>query len=213
MNCIIIADKYAKGMKSKGCYGLIQINQRTNLFEAQYKAIKTTFPRSKIIYVYGFENKKIKRYLGQNYQDVIAIENQEYNDTGFVNSIRCASDYLDQNCLIFFGDLAIKSEMFKNFNREKSHIYLNKKNHNSLGCIINNNHVQNISYGLDNYLLNMYYINKKNIETFSYYINDIKLRNYFLFEIINKMIDQGIDFQPSVQNNKQIMSINKKTGV
>jgi choline kinase len=213
MNSIIIADKYAKGMKSKGCYGLIQINQRTNLFQTQYKAIKTAFPRSNIIYVYGFENKKIKRYFSKNYQDVIAIENKEYNETGFVNSIKCASDYLDQNCLIFFGDLAIKSEMFKNFNREKSHIYLSKKNNNSLGCIVRNNNVLNISYGLDNYLLNMYYINKKNIETFSYYINENKLRNYFLFEIINKMIDQGITFHPSIQKNKKIISINKKPGV
>lgn len=213
MNCIIIADRYAKGMKSKGCYGLIKINHKANLFETQYRAIKKVFPRSKIIYVYGFENKKIQRYFNKNYQDVIAIENKAYNETGFVNSIRCASDYLDQNCLIFFGDLAIKPEMFKDFNRQKAHIYISKKNHNSLGCIIDNDKINNIAYGLDNYLLNMYYINKKNIETFSYYINENKLKNYFLFEIINKMIDQGVEFLPSIQNNKQIISINKKTGV
>lgn len=214
MNCIIIADKYVKGMKSKGCYGLIPVNKKHNLFELQHKTIKKIFPRSKIIYVYGFESKKIKNNLLNKYQDVIGIENTEYESSGFVQSLRCASNYLDENCLIFFGDLIIKTDMFKEFDRSRCHIYLNKNHPTNLGCILDKKHnVQNISYGLDNYLSNIYYISKRDVENFSYYINNNKYRNYFLFEIINKMIDQGVTFGSAMHNNKSAISINKKTGV
>lgn len=214
MNCIIIGDRYNKGMKSKGCSGLIRINKRYNVFQNQYKVIKKVFPKSKIIYVYGFENKKIASYLKLNYEDVVGVYNDEFNTSGYCHSINCAKQYLNKDCLLFFGDLIIKSEIFNNFDKKNSHVYINKKNNSNLGCIIDNNKIiQNISYDLDNYLMNMYYFNQKDIKILKSIVSDHKHRNCFVFEAINKMVDLGVKFHISITNNKKLFQVVNKHGV
>lgn len=214
MNCIIIADRYNKGMKSKGCTGLIRINKKYNVFQNQYKTIKKKFPNSKIIYVYGFENKKIENYLKINYEDVTAIYNDKFDSAGYCHSLNCVKQYLNKDCLLFFGDLITKPEVFDNFDKKNSHIYVNKKNHSNLGCIIDNNEIlQNISYDLDNYLMNMYYFNKKDIKILSLIVSEYKNRNCFVFEAVNRMVDLGVKFHISMSNNKKLFKVANKHGV
>lgn len=205
MNCIIIADKFNKGMKSKGCNGLIPINKKSNLFQNQYRVIKKVFPSSKIIYIYGFESKKIRNYLTNNYDDVVSVHNKDFDTSGYIKSLSCASKYLGNSSLIFFGDLILSTQMFKHFDKKRSQVFVNKKTKNTLGCTIDNqNFVQNISYGLDNYLTNMYYIHKKDMPSFKYYVDEDKYRNYFLFEIVNNLIDTGTQFNIVMNNNKNL---------
>lgn len=208
MNFIILADKYQKGMKSKGCVGLIKVSQKINAFEHQYRLIKNNFKKFKIIYVYGFDHKKMTNYIEErNYENIITIYNDDYENSNYTHSLSLAQEYTIKDFFVFFGDSLFKKDVFNNFSKDTSQIYVNNKQKNKLGCIINtNNTVDNISFDLENYLMDIYYICKNDSKILRKLITDPKHKNYFLFEIINKMIDSGIKFKANIKNKKNICS-------
>jgi len=206
MNFIILADKFNKGIKSKGCIGLLGLHKRNNIFQFQYKNIKRAFPKSKIIYIYGFDHKKMVLFLEQNnYSDLISIYNPDYEKYNYTHTISLANKYLNDDCFISFGDTIFKHQTFKGFSKQnRSQIFVNTKIKNQFGCTIIDNHVINISFDLQNYLSHIYYVCKKDILHFSHLVTNDKLKNCFIFEVINKMIDSQITFNPFINNNKNL---------
>lgn len=199
MNIIILGDKYQKRMKSRGCVGLIKLNNK-NILTHQYKALKHKFPNSKIVYIYGFDNKRFLSYIHKNllsYPDLLLVHNQYYEKYNNVYSLSLAQQYLHQDCLIMFGDQLVKQQTFDNFKHtQESQIFINSKIKTRLGCVVNNSNIENISYDLDNYLSEIYFISKAQVETFRNLISDPIHYNYFIFEILNKMIDYNIKIIP-----------------
>lgn len=209
MNFIILADKYQKGMKSKGAVGLIKVNRKSTVFENQYEIIKSCFKKSKIIYVYGFDSKKINLFFdSKKYKDVIRIYNEKYEDLNYSYSLSLASEYMTKDFFVLFGDAILKKEIFSDFvSNNGSQIYINKKEKAKLGCILDsNNIVQNISFDLENYISDMYYIHNKDNQILQSLVNETKYNNCFVFEIINKMIDAGVVFSTVQKNQKNICS-------
>lgn len=206
MNFIILADKFNKGMKSKGCLGLLGLNKKNNILQFQYANIKKVFPKSKIIYVYGFDHKKMEIFLEQNeYSDLISIYNPDYEKYNYAYTLSLASNYLNDNCFISFGDIIFKHNIFKGFNKQnKSQVFINKKIKNTFGCTIIDDNIINISFDLPNYLSHIYYVCKKDISQFNALVTNRKFKNCFIFEIINKMIDSNVSFNPFINNSKNI---------
>lgn len=194
MNIIILGDKYQKRMKSRGCVGLIKLNHKNILYH-QYKTLKTKFPNANIIYVYGFENKRFISYVNKNmltYPDITLINNHNYDKYNNTYSLSLLHEYLNKDCLIMFGDSIIKNNTFNNFKfTEESQVFINIKNKTRLGCIINHSIIENISYDLENYLSEIYFISKNQINIFKEFIRNPINHNCFIFEIINKMIDHN----------------------
>lgn len=215
MNFIILADKYQKGMKSKGCVGLIKVNTRLNAFDQQYRLIKNSFKKSKIIYVYGFDHKKMLSYIEtKKYDDLIMIYNEMYENYNYAHSLSLAQKYMDKDFFILFGDSIFKKEVFEKQNNQNSQIYINKKQKNALGCILDKNQlIHNISFDLDNYLMDIYYISKKDSTVMKNIVSNPKFKNCFIFELINKMIDNGINFSANMKNKKDIFSKINKTKI
>ena len=195
MNFIILADKFEKGTKTKGWIGSSPVNKRQTLIENQVSAIRKVFPKCKICYVYGFDHKKVEDYLyNKEFKNFVPIYNKHFEKRGECHSIASAADYLDSGSMITTGDMLLKPSNFNNF-IDKNHLYLSPNNVDDLGCNINSSgKIEHIFYGLPNYIVNMYYIDRKNIEMFQQMICRNEYRNYFIFEIINYMIDKNIQF-------------------
>lgn len=209
MNCIIIADKHDKGNKSKGWSGAQPINRKTILVNNQINVIRSCFPKSKITYIYGFDCDKVEQHFENNIkQDKITlIYNQHYEDYGEIFSISRAKSLLDEDILLFFGNLILKPSVFQNFTKNRSHIFTNNKNYNELGCMINSKgKIEHVCYELENYLEHIYYISKSDIDVFRSIVSRFENRNCFIFEVINKMIERGVTFYPKELNKKNILS-------
>lgn len=211
MNCVILADKIFKGIKSKGWVGSLPVNSQSSLIDHQLKVIEKQFPRCKIFYVYGFDSKKVENYLHKIHKDVTFVNNEEYNKYGQIYSIYKVIDLIEKECLFLNGDLVLQPSMFKNFNKRYSQIFVNNKSSSELGASIDEkNNVQHISYGLDNLVTNMFFINEKSINNFKKNVENWNYRNYFCFEIINKMIEQGNNFKAQQINRSNLfLSINE----
>lgn len=207
MNIIIVADKYQKRMKSKGCVGLIKYLNK-NILSHQYQILQNVFPKSNIVYIYGFDNKRLINYIDkkkqkQEYKYLQLIYNSQYDTYNNAYSLYLAKNFLNDDCIIFFGDNIIKSSTFKDFKiTQESQVFIDNNSKNKIGCIINNNQIYNISYDLDNILSEIYFISKSQITLFKNLISDNNNYNYFIFEIINKMIDLNQNFSPFINKHR-----------
>lgn len=194
MNIIILGDKYQKRMKSRGCVGLIKLNNK-NILTHQYKVLKHKFPNANIVYVYGFDNKRFVSYVNKNilmYSNITLVHNPNYDKYNNVYSLNLVNNYLNQDCLILFGDYIPKNTTFNNFKITKeSQVFINLKTKTRLGCVVNHNTIENISYDLDNYLSEIYFISKNQIDIFKNLITNQIHYNHFIFEMFNKMIDSN----------------------
>jgi CTP:phosphocholine cytidylyltransferase-like protein len=197
MNCIILGDKYQKGMKSKGCAGLIKFDKHINIFQHQYNTIKKYFPRSKICYIGGYEAKKIENFIHKNYSDVIFITNTDFEKSNDTYSLSLVKEYFDHDLLILFGYTILQKNIFDKFNRASgSQIFINNQQNHQIGCVINNNRIENISFDLPNTISDIYYISSKDALYFKDRLHN-KYYNYFIFEILNDLIDKNdIVFTP-----------------
>ena len=189
MNCIIIGDRYQKGMKSKGCAGLIKFDKYHNIFQHQYTTIKKYFPKINIFYIGGFESKKLENFLQKHYADVRFIHNINFETSNDAYSLYLAKDILNNDTLILFGYTVFTKTTLDKFNKNiGSQIFMTNNQNDSIGCVINNNRIENISFDLPDTINDIYYIASKDIEYFKNKL-DNKYHNYFLFELLNDLID------------------------
>lgn len=197
MNFIILGDKYQKGMKSKGCVGLLKINNGSNIFDTQYRCIKNVFPNSNIIYVGGFEYKKLQYFLNEKYKDVISIHNTEFENYNNLYSLSLVENFLVGDTFIVSGSYIINSKTLLQFSdRSNTQIFINNSGQSAIGCVINNNTVTNIGFDLPNTLDEIYYISHADIYKLRTMAVDQKYRNYFLFEALNLLIDNSVIIKP-----------------
>jgi CTP:phosphocholine cytidylyltransferase-like protein len=213
MNIIIIGDKPQKNMKSKGCVGLIKYNKINMVIENQYSVLRSLFPRSKIIYVYGFDNKRFKQYLDGTNKKVKCVLNSNYEKSNAGLSLGLAKDFLNDNCLVVNGNAILNKKIFESFkvnNQSQVFVSQNKKI-SEIGCIINNSKVENFSLDLINCIYPIYYISKKDSQILKNIVSIDKHNNYFVFEILNKMIDVGVCFTPTYIKSipNQLSSLDK----
>ena len=203
MKFIILGDRYNKGMKSKGAIGLFKINKNNTVLQQQYKTIKSAYPKSKIVYIYGFDNKKFSHYIESTYPDIISVYNKDYETTNYTHSLNLVSDLITKDTFILFGDSVFKKNIFDNYNKNLgSQVFINKKIKNKLGCITSDTTICNISFDLSLYLSDIYFISSKDLDVLKELIKNPKNKNSFIFEIINKMIDKGVNFYPQISNTK-----------
>lgn len=210
INFIIIGDQPTKGAKVKGWNGASLISERKSIVSSQISSSKILGKDTRILYVYGFDHKKVENYFELNYKQTKLIYNKEHINLGETHSVSRTSNYLDSDSLIINSKCVLKPSTFKNLNRKHSHIFTTK-NHNQLGCHIENNKISHICYELDNYITDMFFIAKKDIELFRSMVINKKHRNCFIFEIINKMIDKGCDFRSLEIHTNQQKKIKLKT--
>ena len=202
MNIIILGDKYQKRMKCQGCSGLLKYKEH-NIIYNQYVTLLDSFIEANIIYVYGFDAKRLVAYIDNNnlfYNRIKLVYNPDYEKYNNCYNLNLVKEYLNDDTLITFGNQPLSKSTFNNFNKNHDDVkvFINNKTKNKLGCIITSESlVTNISYDLENYLSEIYFIPKSRIEIFKSFVNNPMYYNCFIFEIINKMIDQNIRVSPN----------------
>lgn len=190
MNFIILGDKFQKGMKSKGCAGLIKIDGDQSIFEQQYKIIKKYFPQAHIVYVGGFESKKIENFINKNYVNVTFVNNLRFEESNDCYTLNLVRNFLVDDCFITFGYSVLNKKLFEKFNPSLgSQIFLANNNSTTIGCIIQNNKIENISFDLPNHIDDLYYISSKDIKGLQKIVSNQQYHNYFVFELLNYLID------------------------
>jgi CTP:phosphocholine cytidylyltransferase-like protein len=197
MNFIIVADKFQKRMKSKGCVGLLKDNKYKTVIEKQYSIIREIFPTCKIVYIYGFDYKRFESFIHKkNFINTSFIYNPDYEKYNTLYSLYLTKNFLNDACIISFGDTYMSKKTFMGFDTKIGSQAFISQNNNKLGCVIQNNEIEHISYDLNNSLSEIYYLTKKHAIFLKRILETEEFHQYFLFEILNKSIDEKYTIRP-----------------
>ena len=198
MNCIILGDKYQKGMKSKGCAGLIKINKQTNILQNQLNVLTSVFGNVPITYIYGFDNKKFIDFIDKSDINISLVFNEQYNKYNHIYSLSLVKDLFNQDTIIVDGYKILHKKIFKKFvTPDSSRIFINNEgNYDNVGCVLNNDgSIENFNFDLSNSLESIYYLDAHCAKAMLPYLSDARNYNHFIFEILNKLIDHGHSLQ------------------
>lgn len=199
MNCIILGDKYQKGMKSKGCSALIKSNKQSTIIENQYYVLTSIFDKLNITYVCGFDSKRLNEFIQEKDYEFDIVYNKQYDQYNDGYSLNLASASLNDETLILLGYQTLSNKIAKKINRlnDDSSVFITEDHAESkVGCVIYDSNITTFSFGLDNYVHDIYYLNQKCSKYLKNILSTNKYNNYFIFELLNHLIDSGLNIKP-----------------
>lgn len=196
MKVVILGDQYRKGLKSKGCPGLLETSKNHCLIQDQYKAVED---KASIIYICGFDKQKLIQFCAKKELSIELVENLYFDKYNEVFGLSYLSK-IDDDCLITLGYNFIHPRYLESYNN--SVIFSSKSSGSEIGCVVNDKVVEYMNFGLPNPIVNSYYIARKDMDLFFELTHTKTNHNCFLFEIINQMIDRKVQFTNELLNPK-----------
>lgn len=210
---IILCDIPGYRMKSYGPSCLLPIG-KIRLIDYQIGIIKDIFKNAEIFLCLGFESDNAIKYIydNNNKHDIKIIENQLFEQYYSCESLRLALNAISNNkVFIIDGSLLINKDMFKNISLDQNLIF-SQKELDSFEISFNINEkksVEHMSYGASTIWIETIYIINEDIVKFKKLLCGGSFRNKFIFEAINELIKQKIEFKShKIKNNiKKINNI------
>lgn len=198
MNCIILGDKYQKGMKSKGCSALMKANKKTTILDNQYELLTSNFQDISITYVYGFDSKRLLEFIENGKYNMDMIYNKDYEKYNDAFSMSLVANKLNDDTLIVLGYQTLTSKILKKlYSLKDSKVFVSTEIQDpKIGCIIYDNDITTFNFGLNNHVYDIYYLDKKCSTYLKDMLQTTKYHNYFLFELLNKLLDSGLTIKP-----------------
>jgi hypothetical protein len=107
-------------------------------------------------------------------------------------------ELFNDDVLIIDGYEILTKKIFKKFNSTDSGVFVSSSfGHDAVGCVINKDgNIENFNFDLTNSLQNIYYLNKRCATATRNILKNHRYCNYFIFEILNQLIDNGYVFKP-----------------
>lgn len=206
---LIIVPEITKGMKSIGSKALLVIKDPITIIDYQINQIKKCLSTDvNITIATGFESDKIKKNIGEKH-NVKFIYNSKYKTT---NQTECISLYLKENAsenlLIISNGIIFKNIEFNIENQTDSKIFvIDKPKYNfTIGCS-DSTYTDYLFYDLPVVWSECFYLNKDGIDKIKLLSSKENLSQLYLFELINKLIDNQISFKKEYISKKNIMKI------
>jgi CTP:phosphocholine cytidylyltransferase-like protein len=191
MNIIILGDKYEKGMKSKGCQATIAYSKRISMIEHQRRYLVKALKKFNLAYVYGLDAKTFIG-LDTKFDHIEKIYNDRFGESNYAYSLYCAKHFLNNHCLIIFGDTAFNSVCLKDINLDTSTVFVDNKSSSDLGCVVSENVVTNITFDLPIKINDkIFFLTKNDAIKVKEILENPQNHNNFVFELMNKIIDTG----------------------
>jgi choline kinase len=209
MTVIILSAGIGSRIKSNEPRSLIKIGTKT-LLEHQIDLINNNLNNHEIIGVFGYAIEKIIRKV---YGKVRVVENQLYENTNNSESLRLAVNNASRRNIMFFhGDLYFNDAVFKYIDFKKSFLVVDRKEmmkSKEIGVTIQNNKATILSYGLPTKWCQIAFITGKELKILRNVLSKLQgsQKKMLSFEVINKMISMGANFECYEPNNMSIIEI------
>lgn len=152
--------------------------------------------------VTGYKHEKVVKKLKQ--EDVLIVNNPEYDTTNQIESVRRALNYeVGNNVCLIHGDIFF-SEDFSKYDYTKSFCIVDNRGQlkdREVGINYYDNKVNILSYGIEDKWAQIVYLTGKEFELLQT-ICSFDNNYYLTFEIINKIIDLGGTFDIYLTESK-----------
>jgi hypothetical protein len=208
VNILFLASEITKGMKSIGPKCLLSLNNNMSVLDYQLSKAKSQFKHARISVLTGFENEKVRKYLNNKHKSVTSIVDPYYAKSNQTHAILTAIQYLsDIKNLFIVGSGILFKEYPKIKTSDKSTLYYlnNQKENFSLGSL-GTQAAKYIFYDLPHTWSECVFLDEKSIDNMRL-LNKNVFGQLYLFELINKLIDQNIEFSTNVIDKKNIFKV------
>jgi choline kinase len=208
---IIPAAGQGMRMTTYGAKPLIKIKDNTTILQRQLDIIGKTFKNFEVILVAGFQADKVFNNCPHY---VTKIRNEDFNETNVAHSIGMALDHVTTDrVVIVYGDLVFnKPALNCPFDNESALVLIESMKKDEVGCVIQNNKIVQMFYDLPNKWGQIAYLTGNELESFkkltlNKYEEESSSRRLFGFEMFNKIIDEGGEFQAMIPKRAKAIDI------
>jgi choline kinase len=192
LSVIIPAAGMGHRMKSYGPKCLLHADKKYTIVERIIYNVYKVYPDSDIITVVGFDADKVIKILPR---DIRIVENQFYEDTNVVESLRLAlNNAAYDNVLIIYGDLIFNPETILDLTGSESRAIIDTKGrfkNEEIGVTIVDGKITNFAYGLNAKWAQIIYLTGQELEFFKELCFDRKRCKMYPFELLNMVINRG----------------------
>lgn len=194
---IIPAAGLGHRMKYYGPKSLTLITPDIFLLQHQLNMIKKHMRRNpRIILVVGYQAKKIMDIIPN---DIVVVENENYETTNVVRSIGMGlRASITNNVVVIYGDLVFNKYALNLNIGEQSQILIDTNNtmtDNEVGCLIQDNELQQLWYDLPNKWAQILYLTGHELELAKQICWSPQYFKMFGFEMINKILSNNGEFK------------------
>ena len=208
---IIPGDRMGLRMKSFGAKSLIKLSDQSNVISHQLTVINKVLKQTDIVLITGFESKRVTARTPDN---ITKLYNEDYTQTNISHSVRMGLDSVNTNNVVIIpGNLVFnQSALSTSFNESMVIMDLPDKQ-GGVGCVSNNNQLEHMIYDIPNKWSQIAYFTGRELELLRDIVSQDKYKMFFMFEIINMIINKGGEFNTILPKNIQITSIDSSKDI
>jgi len=204
---IILAGGLKYRKKSCGPHLLFKNEGGESVLDCHMNVINKILPESDVIITTGFDSRRI---INKRPKKVRIVENQLWDKTNEAEEIRLALNCCNTNNILIIQDNIIFDHhvLFQSITQYSTILTTNKEDFDdNFGVVCVNGNAENLSYGIDNYSVGMYYIREKELKPFKRICNSNNSHK-MLMEIMNELINRsGIKIKMATITNGKIQKI------
>lgn len=202
IDIIMIASSYGKRMKSHGPIPLISVKKGLRLIDHQINLLTKNLAIDRMILVACTANKAVMSAMPSD-----AIKIEEVTEGNTSQSINIGLRATKNDVLIFDTDLLFNEEFIKSIDLNNSSIVINDMMPSGgAGCIYSKRmRLESMMYDLPNKWANTVFMKQKEIAMARKICESES--NLFGFELMNKMVDIGANFQCCNNINAKVIDI------
>ena len=191
---IIPAAGIGRRMRIHGPKSLIPIQGGKTILSNQLENIKECFRHYEIVLIGGYQIDKLTRDIPKNTK---IIYNKNYEKTNVLDSIRLGLEEITTDkVIILYGDLIFNKNCLNlPFYNSSAIVICNTMQKEEVGCIIENNTIENMFYQLPNKWAQISYFTGFELYKLKNLCNHDNYRMWFGFEAINTIISMGGKFE------------------
>lgn len=217
ISVLLMAQEPTKGIKSYGPKILLNINSKKKIIDYHIDNFINIQKSAKIITSIGFDGEKIKKHLLKISRNKKQINNTLFcKDYDKYNEGYIISEYLKNypntdRLLIVPAGILFKPNSIENkhINKNSTIFLLNKYAENfHTGCSIQYDKIKYMFFDLEYCWTECVYFNKQSIEKIKEIIQHSDIKNKFIFEIINILLEHNVEFDYEIMNASKFIKIN-----
>lgn len=193
LSIIIPVAGQGKRMRANGAKALLTVGSES-IIERQLRQWKNLAPEAEIIFVVGFEARKVCKRLPNQ----IWVLNKDFENTNVAYSIGLAiQKSVRRRVLVSYGDLIFEEKGAAPLLAcQKTSVFVDDAPRRTyeVGVAYHDNEVTNFSFGLPRKWSQLVMLCEREKEMFAHYSLDCMNHKFFSFEIFNKIISRGGTF-------------------
>ncbi len=207
---LILAPEITKGMKSIGSKALLTLHSDKSIIDYQIQYLQKHYKKAKITIATGFEGDKIEKKTQKYNVDYTYNANYEISNHGTSIELFLRSNIVDIKTLLVISNGILLKNLLA-FNLNESTIFTLQKPNGDYNLGVNQHKAGSklpyLFYGFPVRWTECVAFNKNAVETLETIISHTNISQMFLFEIVNKLIDQNCKFTTSTVQNKNIYKV------